>query len=78
MSHYCLQCKSQNLQTAEFDLGVTPMWIARESTADDLFEEAVHAAEEAGYIKKGDRVVLTAGVPLGVSGKTNMIRVVEV
>ena len=58
--------------------GVTPMWIARESTADDLFEEAVHAAEEAGYIKKGDRVVLTAGVPLGVSGKTNMIRVVEV
>lgn len=58
--------------------GVTPVWIARESTADDLFDEAVHAAEEAGYIKKGDKVVLTAGVPLGVSGKTNMIRVVEV
>lgn len=58
--------------------GVTPVWIARENTTDDLFEEAVHAAEEAGYIKKGDRVVLTAGVPLGVSGKTNMIRVVEV
>lgn len=58
--------------------GVIPMWIARESTADDLFDEAVRAAEEAGYIKKGDKVVLTAGVPLGVSGKTNMIRVVEV
>lgn len=58
--------------------GVTPIWIARESTADDLFDEAVRAAEEAGYIKKGDKVVLTAGVPLGISGKTNMIRVVEV
>lgn len=58
--------------------GVTPVWIARESKADDLFEEAVRAVEEAGYIKKGDKVVLTAGVPLGVSGKTNMIRVVEV
>ncbi|MDE7404305.1 MAG: pyruvate kinase, partial [Lachnospiraceae bacterium] len=58
--------------------GVTPIWIARENTADDLFDEAVHAAEEAGYIKKGDKVVLTAGVPLGISGKTNMIRVVEV
>lgn len=58
--------------------GVTPVWIARESTAEDLFDEAVRAAEEAGYIKKGDRVVLTAGVPLGISGKTNMIRVVEV
>lgn len=58
--------------------GVIPVWIARESTADDLFEVAVHAAEEAGYIQKGDKVVLTAGVPLGVSGNTNMIRVVEV
>mgnify|MGYP001155353937 FL=1 len=58
--------------------GVTPIWIARESTAEDLFDEAVHAAEKEGYIKKGDKVVLTAGVPLGVSGRTNMIRVVEV
>lgn len=58
--------------------GVTPIWIARESTADDLFEEAIKAAEEAGYIKKGDKVVLTAGVPLGIPGRTNMIRVVEV
>ena len=29
-------------------------------------------------IQKGDKVVLTAGVPLGVPGRTNMIRVVEV
>ena len=58
--------------------GVTPVWIKRENCAEDLFEKAVHAAEEAVYIKKGDRVVLTAGVPLGVSGNTNMIRVVEV
>lgn len=66
-------CRQLNLSW-----GVTPLWIARESSADDLFDEAVHAAEEAGYIKKGDKVVLTAGVPLGISGKTNMIRVVEV
>lgn len=58
--------------------GVTPIWIARESTTDDLFDVAVRAAEEAGYIQKGDKVVLTAGVPLGVSGKTNMLRVIEV
>ena len=58
--------------------GVTPLWIARENSTDDLFEVGVAAAEKAGYIKKGDVVVLTAGVPLGVSGNTNMIRVVEV
>ena len=30
------------------------------------------------HLQKGDKVVLTAGVPLGVSGKTNMLRVIEV
>lgn len=58
--------------------GVIPLWIARESSADDLFEEAIHAAKEAGYLKTGDKVVLTAGVPLGVAGRTNMIRAVEI
>ena len=58
--------------------GVIPVWIARESTTDDLFEVAVRTAEKAGYINKGEQVVLTAGVPLGVSGRTNMLRVVEV
>ena len=58
--------------------GVTPVLIEKEETADDLFEKATRAAEKAGYIKRGDIVVLTAGVPLGISGKTNMIRVIEV
>ena len=58
--------------------GVRPLHIDKKETADELFEEAVRCALEAEYIKKGDTVVITAGVPLGVSGKTNMIRVVEV
>ena len=58
--------------------GVVPLLIEKENTADDLFDEAKRAVEKAGYIKKGDVVVLTAGVPLGVSGNTNMIRVIEV
>ena len=58
--------------------GVTPLLIEKQMTAEDLFKEALWAAEKAGKIKKGDKVVVTAGVPLGVSGNTNMIRVVEV
>lgn len=58
--------------------GTIPLWIPRENSTDDLFMEAVHTAEKAGYIEKGDIVVLTAGVPLGISGKTNMIRVIEI
>ena len=43
-----------------------------------LFDSAIDAAKKAGFCRKGDQVVLTAGVPLGVSGNTNMIRVVTV
>ena len=57
--------------------GVTPLLIEKKNTPDDLFKEALWVAEKAGKIKKGDKVVVTAGVPLGVSGNTNMIRVVE-
>lgn len=57
--------------------GVSPILMRKEETPEDLFEEAVCAAKKAGLIQAGDTVVLTAGVPLGVSGKTNMIRVVE-
>ena len=59
-------------------VGRTPLLIAEENTAEDLFREAVKAAENAGLVKKGDKVVLTAGMPLGIPGRTNMLRVVEV
>lgn len=58
--------------------GVTPVLIHSEDDMEKLFEAAVEASKKAGLIHEGERVVLTAGVPLGISGKTNMIRVVEV
>ena len=57
--------------------GVTPLHIRQEDTADELFKEAINSAKNAGYLKSGDKVVLTAGVPLGIPGRTNMIRVEE-
>lgn len=58
--------------------GVTPLMIKKERTTDDLFEEAVFKAKQAGLVQTGDTVVITAGVPLGVAGKTDMIHVVQV
>jgi pyruvate kinase len=58
--------------------GVVPLLIAKEDDAEKLFDEAIKASLAAGLIEKGDRVVLTAGVPLGISGRTNTIRAVEV
>lgn len=58
--------------------GVRPLLIDKEESAEKLFEAAVEVSKKAGLIHEGEQVVLTAGVPLGISGKTNMIRVVEV
>ena len=58
--------------------GVTPLLIKEEETTEALFAAAVDEAKKAGLIKEGDKVVITAGVPMGVTGNTNMIRVVEV
>lgn len=58
--------------------GVSPILIKMEETTEELFGDAVAESKRAGYVKKGDIIVITAGVPLGITGKTNMIRVVEV
>ena len=40
-----------------------------------LVHSAVETAQRAGLVKHGDLVVITAGVPVGVSGTTNMIKI---
>ena len=55
--------------------GVTPLLMPRAANTDELIQLAVQAAEQAGLVRTGDLVVVTAGVPTGVSGTTNMIKV---
>ena len=55
--------------------GTVPLMIAEESNTDDLFEHAVDAAVKNGLVHDGELVVLTAGVPLGISGTTNLMKV---
>ncbi|HOB12119.1 MAG TPA: pyruvate kinase [Syntrophomonadaceae bacterium] len=55
--------------------GVYPVLINDVEGTDDLFEESIRAALESNYINNGDLVVLTAGVPTGRSGATNLMKV---
>ena len=55
--------------------GVEPLLLEREDNAEELFNHAVEAAEHAGLVSRGDLTVLTAGVPLGITGTTNLIKV---
>ena len=66
------------LRQMSMSWGVYPVLMDEKENTDELFDCAVKAAEAAGYISKGDVVVLTAGIPLGVAGTTNMIKVDEV
>jgi pyruvate kinase len=45
---------------------------------DSLIAEAISAAKSAKFVKSGDMVVVTAGVPVGVAGNTSLIKVERV
>ncbi len=55
--------------------GVTPLLIPEKTSTDELFDCSAKAAEAAGLIQSGDLCVITAGVPIGVSGTTNLLKV---
>lgn len=63
-------CRQLNLSW-----GVTPLLLEEEKSTDDLFDHAVDKALDEGLVKQGEIVVITAGIPLGVSGTTNLMRV---
>lgn len=55
--------------------GVCPVLCPPTESTDEMFVAATRAALAEKLIKEGDLVVITAGVPVGVSGTTNLLRV---
>jgi pyruvate kinase len=55
--------------------GVTPILIKECENVEELWDESVRAAREAGHIEVGDRVVITAGTQVNLPGSTNVIKV---
>lgn len=55
--------------------GVETILVDMASSADEIFEMGIEKSKAAGLIKKGDLVVITAGVPIGVTGATNLMKV---
>ncbi len=55
--------------------GVVPLLVDQFTDTDTMMVTAVDAARERGLIEDGDLVILTAGVPLGGAGLTNMLKV---
>lgn len=62
-------CRQLNLSW-----GTYPIVIREEYSMEILFLHAVEAAQREGFVEDGDIVVLTAGVPLGKPGNTNIVK----
>ncbi len=55
--------------------GVLPLQTGQPSTVDELFALGSRLAEETGLAKSGDLIIITGGIPLGVAGATNLLKV---
>ena len=55
--------------------GITPLMMPLAHSTDELIEMSTSLAKENGYLHDGELAVVTAGVPVGVSGTTNMIKI---
>ncbi len=55
--------------------GVYPIIADKMETADEVVEKSVNEALVQGFVKKGELVVIAAGVPAGYTGTTNMLKV---
>ena len=55
--------------------GVTPLLIQEFNTIDEMISVIIRAAHDRELVERGDRLVIIAGVPFGVDGRTNLIKI---
>ncbi|AQY69641.1 pyruvate kinase [Lactiplantibacillus plantarum] len=55
--------------------GVQPIVAEKPETTDDMFDLAASKAVELGFAKEGDLILITAGVPVGERGTTNIMKI---
>ena len=58
--------------------GITPVKVLNFKDTDNLIDASMEIAVTKGLIKSGDLVVLTAGVPAGIAGSTNLLKIENV
>lgn len=70
--------KISRVRAMQYYWGVKPLLGPYSENTDEMIELSLACAMEQGYIKEGDCVIITAGVPVGKVGSTNLIKVVNV
>lgn len=72
-----ISCTTSEVARRQLNLswGVIPIMLEEKNSTDELFEASVETAIERELLQNGDLVVITAGIPLGIAGTTNMLKV---
>lgn len=70
--------QDRTLRRLALTWGVTPVKGELATSTDEMFEYALQGGQKSGIVKEGDLVVITAGVPLGKSGSTNLVKVSQI
>ena len=68
----------QVARSLSINFGVQTIISIKLTSTDELMADAVKKCLNTGYIKKGDVVIIAAGIPVGQSGTTNMMKIQEV
>ena len=67
--------KEQVQRQLSLSWGITPLMMSLAHSTDELIEMSTALAKENGFLHNGELAVVTAGVPVGISGTTNMIKI---
>jgi pyruvate kinase len=63
------------LQQMALEWGVIPVLLPEAENVQELWDQAIAAARDAGLVDAGDRMVITAGTSVNIPGTTNLIKV---
>ena len=67
--------KEQVQRQLSLSWGITSLMMPLAHSTDELIEMSTALAKENGFLHDGELAVVTAGVPVGISGTTNMIKI---
>ena len=71
----CMTPNSTTQRRMALVWGVVPLQIEEFSTIDEMISIIIRAAHDKGLVQRGDRLVIIAGVPFGIDGQTNLIKI---
>lgn len=70
--------REQTIRQLCLSWGVFGVYVNQVSDSDALVRESIRAVSKKGYIEEGNKVIIAAGIPVGASSVTNMLRVIKI